>query len=134
VRRFRRRLTKRRDPWQEPDDGLIATAYAEVDKFGIVRRFQKLVTPEELQEAARERMLPHDKRPLYERWGGNQWGEGWVHNPLARRGYERQAPPLLTDPPLAVYEEIHDASRNKGRKGRKQAKRRIWHRDPGGAE
>ena len=61
------------------------------------RVFWGLVTPEEVHGHAAEVMAKHDRRHKHERWGGNQWGEQWVQEPLLRMQFAIRMPLLKTD-------------------------------------
>jgi hypothetical protein len=51
-------------------------------------------------------MKQHDRLPVYDRWGSNQWGEEWVTQVWTRPLFARDAPPFLTDPTPEAFAAI----------------------------
>lgn len=91
-RRKSARAIKRRLRELPQDDGLIPVLMID---WG--RRYWGKVTPQAMHEAMAEKMAVHDARSVYERWGGNQWGEEWVLKPSLQPQFLRRMPLLKTD-------------------------------------
>lgn len=111
CQRLERVKNKRTGAWVElpADDGLVALVVWEPDLFG------RLEARHVLLDAARaagrrrrlqQRMRVHDARSRKERWGGNQWGEGWVTRPQRRWQLEAKAPLLKTDLSLTQWRRV----------------------------
>lgn len=95
---MRGRRKRRRRPYDPPpDDGLVPVPVWDRMPWGGLRQRFVLRSPEEVKALAEAAMARHDARTRLERWGGNQWGEGWVTRPLLRADFEARAPLLSTD-------------------------------------
>jgi hypothetical protein len=79
-----------------PEDGLVPVPVWDAGPGGWVRRVV-LMPADMVQAHHAEAMARHDRRHPHERWGGNQWGEGWVTRPGRRDYFEQEAPLLATD-------------------------------------
>src|SRR5215467_14730974 len=109
--RLRKKKTRRQVEELLPeDDGLIKVLVTRQDKFGLTKTWEYR-TPEEISEHCQQQMANHDSRSLLERWGGNQWGEGWALYPDKRNWFQARQPPLATDASYDAYAEIADAPR-----------------------
>jgi hypothetical protein len=80
-----------------PDDGLIPVVVWDRMPGGGLKARTVLYTPQEVSAWSAERMARHDERNPVQRWGGNQWGEGWVTRPAARGEFEERQPLLASD-------------------------------------
>jgi len=100
---MRLRKKRRRPVDLPPDDGLIPVLVTTLQGDGAITRQWQLQTPTKVHRYFAKRMREHDRRQPYERWGGNQWGDGWVLYGAARQQIERKLPLLKTDTPFGAY-------------------------------
>jgi len=87
------------------DDGLVAVVRWRNTPMGLQVSHQ-LLNRQQAKEARGRivtSMRTHDARSKRERWGGNQWGEGWVTKPHQRQQLERTQPLLSTDLPYRQW-------------------------------
>jgi len=88
-----------------PDDGLIPVLAHKKTPTGGRRFVFELQTPEQIQRYCRGVMAAHDRREVFLRWGGNQWGEQWVCDPWSRELFQADQPLLKTDLPFRAWKE-----------------------------